>query len=207
MIILHKAKEIINSNSLLQSLYDSSKSIIHIIPFFVVREGLIGHGEDEVCPKIDAKALEVVFLSQKDMRSISEIPGVKETEQELLNRLEGGCQCLGLKFNSTIIAYMWSNLHYCDSKLLRFPLKEDEAYLTDARTIEEFKGRNLAPYLRYRFYRYLNDMGRTIIYSITEYFNRPAMAFKKKLGAKPVSLYLHISLFKKFIFTIRLKKY
>jgi GNAT superfamily N-acetyltransferase len=106
-----------------------------------------------------------------------------------------------------VIAWMWSNLNFCDSRLLQFPLRENEAYLTGANTLEEFRGRNLAPWLRLEFYRRLRDRGKTKICSITEYFNRPAFAFKKKLGAKPLGLYLHVLLFKKLAFTFRLKKY
>jgi hypothetical protein len=161
----------------------------------------------EVDPKIKVDNWELIFLGPSEMKHVAETPGVKETEDDLLKRLEAGCLCLGLKSGSMIIGHMWCNLSFCDSKLLAFPLKQNEAYLTGARTIEEYKGKNIAPYLRYQFYKYLHQIGRTEIFSITEYFNKPAIRFKEKLRARPSGLYLHLCLLKRYTTVIRLRRY
>lgn len=207
MLILHKIKKLVNRTPLLQSLYNASRLVIQIIPFYLVREYPAGNVEEQTCCAPAIEHIDVVSLGEEDMKTISETPGVRHTRQELVKRLSDGWLCLGLNHHSRMIAWMWSNPNACDSRLLRFPLRENEAYLTDARTLEEFRGKNLAPYLRQELYRRLRDMGRTEIYSITEYFNRPAVAFKKKLGAKASGFYLHVLLLKKLEFTVRLRKY
>jgi hypothetical protein len=50
-------------------------------------------------------------------------------------------------------------------------------------------------------------MGRANFYSITEYFNIPAQKFKKKLGARPLRLDVHIRLGSRYQRNITLKKY
>ena len=80
---------------------------------------------------------------------------------------------------------MWCNLEKCDSNAITFKLREDEAYLMDARTFASYRGMNLAPYLRVELYRHLRKMGRTRFISVTDYFNTAAQRFKEKLNAKP----------------------
>lgn len=65
-----------------------------------------------------------------------------------------------------------------------FRLKEDEAYLNFMYTYNEFRGQNLAPYLRYHCYKMLEKENKLKLYSISEYFNKPAINFKEKLKAK-----------------------
>ena len=121
--------------------------------------------------------------------------------------LDERCLCFGLKLKGEIAAYMWCNLHRCHSRIAKFPLKEDEAYLCSAVTLKAYRGRNLAPLLRYELYRYLNQIGRTNFYSITEYFNTPARKFKEKLGARQLRLSLHIRLGSRYQRNMTLKKY
>lgn len=207
MRILHDIRKAVKRTSILQNLYTASRSVIQIVPFYLVRECPSGAVEGQTDFRPAMQNIEIVFLESKDMKTLAEAPGVKQTQKELAARLLTGWLCLGIRHDGRLIAWMWSNLNFCDSRLLRFPLRENEAYLTDARTLEEFRGRNLAPWLRRELYRRLGDRGKTIIYSITEYFNQPAFAFKKKLGARPLGFYLHVLLFKKLGFTFRLRKY
>ena len=104
---------------------------------------------------------------------------------------------------------MWANLSKCESQggALSFLLKKDEAYLFDARTFQTYRGKNLAPYLRYELYKHLEKMGRSNLYSITEFFNIGAIKFKKKLKVRPLKVYLHVTFFKKYYYTILLKRY
>jgi len=207
MKFLFQIKTIINNNSALQFLYDRSKSLVLFAPFYLTKEGLDLQVGTEIIPKIRIDDWGLVFLGPSDMKQVSETPGVKETEQELLKRLETGCLCLGLKNRSSIIGHMWCNLSTCDSPLLAFPLKQNEAYLTGALTIEEYKGKNIAPYLRYHFYKLLHEMGRTELCSVTEYFNKPAIKFKEKLRARPSRLYLYLCFLKRYRTVILLRRY
>ena len=88
-----------------------------------------------------------------------------------------------------------------------FPLKDDEAYLCSAVTFRAYRGKNMAPFLRYELYKHLNQIGRTNFYSITEFFNTSAQKFKEKLGAKPIKLGLYVGLFNRWQWSITLKKY
>ena len=207
MKFLFQIKTIINDNSTLQFLFDRSKSLVLFVPFYLTKEGLDNQTGAEVKPKIKIDDWGLVYLGASDMKQVSETPGVKETEQDLLKRLEAGCLCLGLKNGSTIVAHMWCNLSMCDSPLLGFPLKQNEAYLTGARTLEAYKGKNIAPYLRYHFYKLLHEMGRTELYSVTEYFNKSAIKFKEKLGARQAGFYVHLCFLKRHRTVILLRRY
>ena len=79
---------------------------------------------------------------------------------------------------------MWINIKERGFKETIIQLKSDEAYLWNMYTMESFRGMNIAPYLRYKSYEVLKGMGRDKLYSISEYFNTPAIKFKLKLNAK-----------------------
>ncbi len=88
-----------------------------------------------------------------------------------------------------------------------FPLKNDEAYLFRARTMNAYRGKNLAPFLRYELYKKFAEMGYNQFYSITEYFNAPAAKFKKKLNAQNIKLCFYLGLFHKRLFNVTIKEY
>lgn len=205
MSFLNRLAQTVNQSQFLQRLYQMSKIIIYVQLFYIVREGLSEEDGLNVKPKLDP--CDVDFLKPSDMKVISASPEVPQTEDVLLNRLSGGCLCIGIKQHDEIAAYMWCNLQECDSKLIRFDLEEDKAYLMDARTFSSYRGKNLAPYLRVELYRHLRQMGRTKFISITSYFNTPALRFKKKLNAKPQKFYASIKIFMKYEWLILLKSY
>jgi hypothetical protein len=182
-----------------------SKKIIEVEFFYIIREGLSGEDGISAKPKIDP--CYVGFLKPSDIKVISESPEVPQTEEELLKRLSEGCLCIGIKHHDEIAAYMWCNLRECENILIRFDLKEDEAYLMDARTFSSYRGKNLAPYLRVELYRHLRQMGMAKFISITNYMNIPARRFKKKLNAKPQKFYIWINLFMRYKRAIPLKRY
>ena len=84
---------------------------------------------------------------------------------------------------------------------------DDEAYLENMYTYENFRGKNLAPYLRYQCYKMLAGEGKNVCYSMTQCFNTSSRKFKAKLGARHRELYLHIGLFKRFRRTVLLRRY
>jgi len=86
-------------------------------------------------------------------------------------------------------------------------LSQNEAYLENMYTYEDYRGRSVAPYLRYQAYKLLKSEGKTRCLSITQYFNKSSQRFKVKLNAQHSELWLHIALFKKTSWNFRLKKY
>ena len=205
MSLLNRLAQTVNQSQLLRSLYDISKMLIEVILFYIVREGRSEKDGLDIKPKIDP--CDVVFLKPSDLKVISTNPEVPQTEDDLLKRLSEGCLCIGIKHHDEIAAYMWCNLRECNSMLIKFDLRGDEAYLMDARTFSSYRGKNLAPHLRVELYKHLRKMGRTKFISITLYFNISAQRFKKKLNAKSQKLYMCIKLFKKYKWVIPLKSY
>jgi hypothetical protein len=127
--------------------------------------------------------------------------------EELMNYLKAGQKCFGIKFKGEVAAFMWANFDEMKYKSILMQLKSNEAYLWNMFTLEPYRGKNLAPYLRYKSYETLRDMGRDTLYSISEYFNTPAVKFKRKLNARVLKLMLYIRLFKKFERNFTLKSY
>jgi GNAT superfamily N-acetyltransferase len=119
------------------------------------------------------------------------------SEADMLAELREGKLCFGLKYQGRPAAATWCNLTECSFRWHKVPLRDHEVYLFDMFTLEAFRGANIAPYLRYRTYQALRDMGRDTFYSVTERFNAPAVRFKQKLGAKFLWLGVGIDLFGK----------
>ena len=84
---------------------------------------------------------------------------------------------------------------------------DNEAYLLNMWTFDAYRGKNLAPYLRYQCYLLLNNMGKDVSYSVTAYFNKSSIRFKNKLNAKHLKLYMYVGLFKKYHWNFLLKEY
>ena len=200
--IQQKYKDGIILNTIYRRL-KQKKLEVHL--YYLVQEGFFG----EDAPKIEPKLKPIVseFLKPSDIRIIASKAERDYPEEEMLKMLSEGCKCLGIKHKGEIVAYMWYNLNKCDTRLLSFQLKADEAYLYGARTFTAYRGKAFAPYLRYKLYEHLNQMGRTKLYSITSFSNIPSIMFKRKLDAKPLKLFLHIKIFKKHKWNILLKKY
>jgi GNAT superfamily N-acetyltransferase len=177
---------------------------IEIVPYYLTQESL----EPGIAPEVDPELGPVTawVLSPAEVEELFTHPEAKAmgNKERLLRER---CFCFGLRLDGGIAACMWCNVHRCHSELTSFPLKENEAYMCSAVTFKAYRGRNLAPFLRCELHRYLKQMGRTKLYSITEFFNTPALKFKEKLGAKQVKLGLHIRLFNRCRWNITLRRY
>lgn len=178
---------------------------ISINPFYLVLEGL----DNGMSPHLETglEEYEVAFLGPEDMKVIANIPLRKISAEKLLQRLRDGDKCLGVKKDGELAAFTWFRFNtytFCDEQII---LKENEAYLFDAHTFLSFRGQGLAPYVRYQCYKELCKMGKTQLYSISLYFNRQSINFKKKLNAKFIKLSLFVSIFQKWRFKIPLKTY
>jgi len=178
---------------------------LRIFPVYLVLEGLVDNDNREFSPDIDDYSLE--FLGPEDMKEIAMLPDRKIAEEKLLQRLHRGMKCLGIKRREKIIAFTWSRSDEIEIDLKRIPLNPNEAYLFDTYTLAAFRGKGVAPYLRYKMYEALHNLGMNRLFSYSSYFNPAALKFKKKLNAKIIGLYLIIILFKKWCVDFEIKKF
>lgn len=180
-----------------------SQAGLRIEPYHLFLEGLAG------APRVNRAfdRYDVAFLRAEDMQEIARIPGRNFTTDDLLRRLAEGKRCLGIKHEGRIAAFTWCDFTAClfeEDRL--FPLRDDEACLFDAYTLEAFRGHDLAPFMRYRCYEELAKIGRTRCYSVTVLFNAPAVRFKKKLNAQVIELWVLVEVLKCWRFHQRLRK-
>ncbi len=199
-------KEIFSSKFFVKSFFQFIRKFgIELHRYYLVQESSKYQKGNTIIPRIHP--VEIEFLQSDDIRKLAENRENDYSEEVMVNMLASGCQCIGIKHNNDIVAYTWYNLKRVESRFLSFPLKNDEAYIYGARTFSAYKGKAIAPYLRKKVYKYLDQFNRTKIYSITLYSNTPAIRLKDKLNAHNLKLYFHVSLFNKFKCNICLKKY
>ena len=176
---------------------------IDIRPYYLELEGLDFCEEPKVKGNVDYYS--TTFIERQEIFNLYRHLG--HNAQDLEDSLTGIQRYIALKHKDEIAAIMVIQLEKYSFKKRVQALKENEAYLENMHTYESFRGRNLAPYLRYQAYQLLAKEGRTICYSISEYFNTSSLKFKKKLNAKHLKLCLYIEFFKKFKRNYLLKSY
>jgi hypothetical protein len=177
---------------------------IQITPYYWVLEGL----NDNSLPKLTEHpdGLTFEFFGPQEMKIIGTIPGrAWNPEKNLLFLLNEGKKCFGAKYRGEIAAFTWFDFNGNSCRTHKLRLNNREAYLFDMYTMKPFRGMDIAPYLRYRNYLVLREMGREQYYSISEFFNIPSIRFKKKLNAKILELRLDIKLFKKYYWNWKIK--
>lgn len=103
-----------------------------------------------------------------------------------------GQVCIGVREHDRLVAYAWANLRECNYEGMPFRLNANEAYLYGAYTCEDYRGRGLAPFIRAQTYALLRRQGRQVFYSVSDYFNAPAIRFKEKLDARRARLGLSV---------------
>jgi len=133
--------------------------------------------------------------------------GFEYNEKEKLEDLKNGQLWIGLIHNKKIAAYSWIQLKEVKFRDVTIKLSSSQAYLGGMFTIESYRGKNLAPFLRYSIYKYLNEMDRDEFYSITDYYNYSSLKFKRKLNSKHVKIHLYFNLFRKYHWNFVLKNY
>ena len=183
--------------------FDSAGIILQ--PYYLVREGADLTKFDFAGDKFNE--FEFRKLKSEDMKQLDHFDGRATTENELLERLNAGHLSYGLINKNTIVAFTWCNpseIHHHLS--IHRTLKDNEVYLYDAQSLYKFRGRGLMPYLRYKCYVALNEEGKNIFYSCSDYFNKPAIRFKKKLNADFLLVGIDIGIKKVFQKGIILKQ-
>ena len=177
---------------------------IEILPYWIEREGM------DLCskqPEIRDSLDEYQFLPigmeyiQKFFREQNWNSSAFETNAKW------DTFAYALYKNSQVAAFMMGRSQSFEYQGKHFELANNEAYLENMYTFDEYRGKNLAPYLRYKCYEVLAERELNVCYSVTQYFNSSSLKFKSKLGAQHRELYLHIGLFNKFQKTFLLKRY
>lgn len=173
-------------------------------PYYWVQEEFTPCKEPVI--KGDASTYKVKFLNLEELTIISKnLP--EQLAIEVIDSFKKGQLCIGLEFDNKIAAYTFVETNDFVFNHKKFELKNNEAYLLNMWTFHDFRGKNLAPYLRYQAYKLLEKQGRDVKYSITEYFNKSSIKFKTKLNSKHLKLVLSIILFKKYYWNFLLKEY
>ena len=178
---------------------------VTIIPYVWYEENL-EFVDTSTIKKVDP-SFAFSFFDKTDMEVISSSSAWNYRTNQLLSWLNENKKCYGIKRNGEIVAFTWFDLEECNCNYRRFKLKSDEAYLFDMFTMKPFRGYGIAPYLRYKGYEAMKELGRDRCYSYSDYFNTPARKFKAKLNAKPLELCIFIELIKKYRKTILVNRF
>lgn len=176
---------------------------IRIYPYYLIKEKTDVANLPAIRGNIEEYASD--FLDSRDLDTLEQNDEFKGKKAEFQKRLDKGNKCVCLKHQGQIVAHSWFHLEECRFIDSLFELNEDEAYLFDMYTLKSYRGKNIAPFLRYKSYEALKNMGRDSLYSISEIFNAPAVKFKKKLNAEFLGSYLLIDLFRKWKWNLRIK--
>jgi len=200
----HLWSKITHNNPLRIFLDGLARLGVQITPFYLTLEE-----RPQDPPEVKKEFDQYTFglLGPEDMKTIAALPLRPFTEEDLRARLRAGCICVGVKHEKKLAAFAWANLKESTFEGCRFALKNDEAYLFDAFTYLEYRGRGLAPIARYHVYNELEKLGKTRFYSYTDCFNKSSLRFKEKLGAKRLRLGLLIKLFNNWTFAFRLTRF
>ena len=178
---------------------------ITISPYYIVMEGLFNESISNI--EENFRVYDVSLLRNEDMKYISAIPGKEESEEQLIERLKKGNLCVGIKQNDNLAGFTWCNLTEFAVKGNMKPLKSDEAYLFDAYTLGPFRGRGIAPFVRYQCYKEVAKLGKTKLYSVSGAYNKSSLKFKTKLNAIIVEKHVYIEIFRRCRYSIFLKDY
>lgn len=178
---------------------------ITVEPYYIVLEGLFDQPPSDFTTRF--KDYDVSLFTSDEMKAIAAIPGKEENEKQLLERLSKGNLCVGIKHNSNLVGFTWCDLAEFTLKGNEKPLKPDEAYLFDAYTLIPYRGKGIAPYIRYQCYQQLADMGKTKLYSVSGAFNVSSIKFKKKLKASILEKHVYIEIIRKWKYNFLIKKY
>jgi RimJ/RimL family protein N-acetyltransferase len=193
----------IQENPALMRIYHVVSSLIQLIPYYIMEE--FYSDQKKVNVTLGKEDSEIGILARDDMELLGNNEESNVTTEELIRWLEAGCLCLAVRYKGEIVAYSWCDFNYLSYKGRTVALKQNEAYLFSARTYKAFRGRNLAPYVRYELCKLLKKRGVERLYSITLWSNTASAKFKQKLGAKPRELFLYVGLLRKFHMHFRLR--
>ena len=194
MNIFQKVLTKIRHGILIQAIRDNlTRTGLVITPYYWVQEGLIDVPPENKIEDFDNYTFSV--FEEEDIREIAKITSGDRMipEKYTLDRLKmEHIKCFGVKYKGEMVAFSFINIKECNNQFHSLIMKKNEAYLFDMYTLKPYRGKNIAPILRYKVYEFLREINKDTFYSISEYFNKPSINFKKKLNAKFLELYLDI---------------
>ncbi len=209
MNFIREFKKRYREGLILNTIYDVLKRKNFEVNLFYFMQGNAIDGANLATqPKIEP--IEIVHLKPSDMKNLAAKAERDYSEDVMLQMLSEGCICIGIKYKDEIISWGWANLKNAKNDLLSisFDLKENEAYILGMRTLSAFKGKGLAPYLRYHTYKYLVETGRTKYYGFIFFSNIPSIRYHRKSNIfKPFKLYMNVKILNKYNRNILLKSY
>ena len=170
---------------------------IGIEPYYLMKERI----PEQLPEHLDAglAGLEFSSFSAPEIEVICRLPERRFVDPEMvLHKFHKGKVCYGAKVHGEIAAFCWIDLVKGPNDYVPLIIKDDEAYLFDMYVLRSFRGKNLAPLLRYKVYQLLKSMGRDTYFSITQCGNSPSRKFKEKLNAQYVLLGLKLNLFDRY---------
>lgn len=170
---------------------------IYIQPFYVIQEGLYEGMDEEFSGRFSN--LSFRYLDKGDMEKLaSHVERNNIPLPRLISHLDKGRRCLGCLNGDDLVAFSWFSLDSCLHPGYSFKLKGNEAYLFDAYTLAKYRGCGIGPYVRYRLYKDLEKLGRTVFYSVSEQYNKPAVRLKRKLKGKIIARGTRVVLFNRW---------
>lgn len=203
--IIKKIKEKIRYNMVLQVIKNRFTAIgFEFTPYYIFRESMNNIGSINIHGNISDYKVE--FLEEAEIKTINTgYPGY--TVEKFLEHLSFGRKCIGVKYKDEIVAFTWFDFKECNFKPNKFKMKDNEVYSFSLFTMEPYRGKNIAPWLKIRSYEILKEMGIDTCYSIIEVFNSTSLRYCRKLKFKKVKLGLKINIFKRYEYNITLKTY
>ncbi len=180
---------------------------IQIAPYYWFQEG---YHKNALPALRDEADISFGFLDAADLKMLASMePDAFPNERlaELLERLRRGKQFFGARYRNEIIAMTFIDLDEANFLGGSVHLDSHEAYLGDMFTRERFRGKNVAPHLRYRTYVALGELGKRSFYSYSDAFNPAALRFNEKLQAKVLWVGLYVEIFGKYRWHWKLKNY
>jgi hypothetical protein len=149
------------------------------------------------------------FFGEEEIKFIkSSVRGIDVEGKDFIKYLKSGERCLGLKYKNEIVAYVFIRLDSFYFRKRLCELGDNESYIHSLYVFDKFRGNNIAPFLRYKYFEILYEEGIKDHYGITEYFNKASLKFQRKLN--PInhkSLILSIILFNTWYKNITIKNF
>ncbi|MCB2208714.1 MAG: hypothetical protein KQH67_10520 [Bacteroidetes bacterium] len=180
---------------------------IYINPYFVYQE--FTHAFEDNYQQIPLQEIKIRLLEKKDLIKILSFPDRLDSLERLQNRLNRGDIGISAWHHNDLIAFSWANITSFEFLSTKFNLFENEAYLYDAYTSNEFRGKRMAYFLRYELYKILEEKRIDKLYSVSLKYNTAAVKFKKNINAEIIGSGYQVNVFNKWKFSNKseLEKY
>ena len=172
---------------LTQELLDRlAKRGLVLYPYYIVRELPLRRPEFEA----SAMGFEARFLDESELPAISDIPERPRDLSRIRQRLDYG-SCFGVWVDGELAAYSWYSTRDVPAAVgghALCSLPPNTVYLYDAFVRPNFRGRQIAGFMRHRLHDALRSQGAECCISISLAFNKSTRRFKAKLGAEESEL-------------------